>query len=41
MEKGWGRPHYQCGAQLENCTLEEGAEQIKQILTKMKEEGDI
>ena len=42
MEKMGGGGHItSAGAQLENCTLEEGAEQIKQILTKMKEEGDI
>ena len=29
------------GAHLENCSLEEAAEQVKELITKMKEEGDI
>ncbi len=42
MEKIGGGGHItSAGAQLENCTLEEGSEKIKELLTKMKEEGDI
>ena len=42
MEKMGGGGHItSAGAQLEDCTLEEGTEKIKQLLTKMKEEGDI
>lgn len=41
MEKLGGGGHIaSAGAQLTDCTLEEGAEKIRQILTKMKEEGD-
>ena len=42
MEKMGGGGHItSAGAQLEGCTLEEGAEKIKELLNKMKEEGDI
>lgn len=42
MEKLGGGGHItSAGAQLTDCTLEEGAEKIRQILMKMKEEGDI
>lgn len=42
MEKLGGGGHItSAGAQLTDCTLEEAAEKIKSILTKMKEEGDI
>ncbi|MCH5252940.1 MAG: DHH family phosphoesterase [Lachnospiraceae bacterium] len=42
MEKLGGGGHItSAGAQLTDCTLEEAAEKIKEILTKMKEEGDI
>lgn len=42
MEKMGGGGHItSAGAQLEDCSLEEGTEKIKQLLTKMKEEGDI
>ena len=42
MEKLGGGGHISsAGAQLTNCTLQEAAEKIRNILTKMKEEGDI
>lgn len=42
MEKLGGGGHISsAGAQLSDCTLEEAAAKIKNILTKMKEEGDI
>lgn len=42
MEKLGGGGHISsAGAQLTNCTLEEAANKIKDILIKMKEEGDI
>ena len=42
MEKMGGGGHItSAGAQLENCTLEEGTERIKELLNKLKEEGDI
>lgn len=42
MEKIGGGGHItSAGAQLEDCTLQEGTEQLKQLLTTMKEEGDI
>ena len=42
MEKLGGGGHISsAGAQLTDCTLEEAANRIKAILTKMKEEGDI
>lgn len=42
MEKMGGGGHItSAGAQLEGCTLEEGAEKIKALLSKLKEEGDI
>ncbi|MCH5265780.1 MAG: DHH family phosphoesterase [Lachnospiraceae bacterium] len=42
MEKLGGGGHItSAGTQLTNCTLEEAADKIRQILTKMKEEGDI
>lgn len=42
MEKLGGGGHItSAGAQLIDCTLEEGAEKIRQVLTKMKEEGDL
>ena len=42
MEKLGGGGHISsAGAQLANCTLQEAAEKIRNILTKMKEEGDI
>lgn len=42
MEKMGGGGHItSAGAQLENCSLEEAAEQVKELITKMKEEGDI
>lgn len=42
MEKLGGGGHISsAGAQLTDCTLEEAAAKIKNILTKMKEEGDI
>lgn len=42
MEKMGGGGHItSAGAQLEGCTLQEGAEQIKALLNKLKEEGDI
>ena len=42
MEKLGGGGHItSAGTQLSDCTLEEGAEKIRTILTKMKEEGDI
>lgn len=42
MEKMGGGGHItSAGAQLEDCSLEEGTQQIKELLTKMKEEGDI
>ncbi len=42
MEKLGGGGHIACaGAQLQDCTLQEAAEQVKQVLFKMKEEGDI
>lgn len=42
MEKMGGGGHItSAGAQLEGCTLEEGSEKVKELLRKMKEEGDI
>lgn len=42
MEKIGGGGHItSAGAQLEGCTLDEGAEKVKELLRKMKEEGDI
>lgn len=42
MEKMGGGGHItSAGAQLEDCTLEEGTERIKELLNKLKEEGDI
>lgn len=42
MEKIGGGGHItSAGAQLENCSLEQGTEKVKELLTKMKEEGDI
>ena len=42
MEKFNGGGHISsAGAQLENCTLEEAASQVKDMLKKMKEEGDL
>lgn len=42
MEKLGGGGHISsAGAQLADCSLEEAAHKIKEILTKMKEEGDI
>lgn len=42
MEKLGGGGHISsAGAQLTDCTLQEAADKIKNILTKMKEEGDI
>ena len=42
MEKMGGGGHItSAGAQLEDCTLEEAADKVKELLTKMKEEGDI
>ena len=42
MEKLGGGGHItSAGTQLSDCTLEEGADKIRTILTKMKEEGDI
>ncbi len=42
MEKLGGGGHISCaGAQLSNCTLTDAANQLKQVLIKMKEEGDI
>lgn len=42
MEKMGGGGHItSAGAQLEGCTLEEGAEKVKALLNKLKEEGDI
>lgn len=42
MEKLGGGGHItSAGAQLTDCTLDEAADRIRKILTKMKEEGDI
>lgn len=42
MEKMGGGGHItSAGAQLEGCTLEEGTEKVKALLSKLKEEGDI
>lgn len=42
MEKLGGGGHItSAGAQLADCTLEEASDRIKEILTKMKEDGDI
>ncbi len=42
MEKLGGGGHISsAGAQLSNCTLEQAAGRLKDVLTKMKEEGDI
>lgn len=42
MEKFGGGGHISsAGAQLTNCTLDTAAARIKEVLTKMKEEGDI
>jgi c-di-AMP phosphodiesterase-like protein len=42
MEKLGGGGHLaSAGAQLSDCTLEEAAARIKELLNKMKEEGDI
>lgn len=42
MEKMGGGGHItSAGAQLEDCTLEEGTQKVKELLNKLKEEGDI
>ncbi len=42
MEKMGGGGHItSAGAQLEDCTLEQAANKVKEILIKMKEEGDL
>lgn len=42
MEKMGGGGHItSAGAQLEGCTLDEGTEKVKALLSKLKEEGDI
>ena len=42
MEKLGGGGHISsAGAQLTDCTIEEAINTLKEVLTKMKEEGDI
>ena len=42
MEKIGGGGHItSAGAQLEGCSLEEATNEIKNLLSKMKEEGDL
>lgn len=42
MEKLGGGGHISsAGAQLTDCTIEEAIDTLKEVLTKMKEEGDI
>ena len=42
MEKIGGGGHItSAGAQLADCSLEEAADQVKNLLIKMKEEGDL